>query len=118
MSSSTFKIDFPEENDFLIAKITGKMILPDSEDAEKTLSRKIHLIKKKVIFDFEECTYIASYGYAVLVRIKRECSDLNINIAFANCNRAIKNGLIAVGFDKIVKVFDTIEKAKEHLTSI
>lgn len=115
MSDIFFNLDFESDENSILIKIKGRLVFPEADYAEGAIVQEITKNKKDVIFDFSECKFIASSGYAIFIRIKKECDEQGLNIAFACCNDTVKRGFFVIGYQNIVKFFDTIEQAKKYL---
>lgn len=115
MGEVFFNLGNKRDGDFLIVEVKGRLVFPEAEYAEKDMIKEITKNKCNVIFDFSECQFIASSGYAIFIRIKKECDEMGLKIAFARCNETVKRGFYVIGYQNIVSFFDTIDQAKDYL---
>jgi len=110
-----FDLSFKKEDDILMVQIRGRLVFPEADSAERMILHEISRNKCNAVFDFSDCKFIASSGYAIFIRIKKECDEQKLKIAFTNCTETVKGGFFAIGYQTIVKFFDTIEQAKEYV---
>ncbi len=115
MSEVFFNVDIKKEEEFLLVSIEGKLVFPEADHAENTITNEIRKNNSDVIFNFQKCDFIASSGYAIFIRIKKECDEKKLKIAFANCQENVKRGFFVIGYQNIIKFFDTFEEAKDYL---
>ncbi len=115
MGEVFFNVDIKKDEEFLIVSIEGKLVFPEADHAESSIIDEIRKNNSDIIFDFNNCDFIASSGYAIFIRLKKECDEKNLRIAFANCQENVKRGFFVIGYQNIIKFFDTIDEAKQYL---
>jgi anti-anti-sigma factor len=91
-------------------------VFPEADAAEAEIIHLIDTNKMNIIFDFSSCEFIASSGYAMFIRIKKECEEQGLHFAFANCNDTVKKGFFVIGYQNIIKFFDNAADAKSYLS--
>jgi anti-anti-sigma factor len=101
-----FDLDINREENILIVTIKGRLVFPEAEKAEGTIIHAISEHNVNVLFNFSNCDFIASSGYAIFIRIKKECDEKGLKIAFSNCIENVRRGFYVIGYQKIVNFFD------------
>jgi len=116
LSDVFFDIETKRDGNALIISIKGRLVFPEADRAEGTIIQAINQNNVNVIFDFTGCEFIASSGYAIFIRIKKECDEKGLKVVFARCSDNVRRGFFVIGYQKIVQFFDTLEGAKNSFT--
>ena len=115
MGDVFFDLDINIEDNILIISIKGRLVFPEAEKAEGTILKAIDENNLNVLFDFSKCDFIASSGYAIFIRLKKECDNKKLKVVFSSCNENVKKGFFVIGYQKIVKFFDKKEEGINYL---
>ena len=115
MSEVFFDINTNRDGNTLVVSIKGRLVFPEADRAEGTIIQAIEQNRVNVIFDFSGCEFIASSGYAIFIRIKKECDEKGLKAAFGQCSANVRRGFFVIGYQKIVQFFDSLEEAKKSL---
>ncbi len=84
----------------------------DLDDAVRAEMRKDD---RAVIVDMSRLSYISSAGLRVILKIARELNESGKTLAVHSLSEPIRNVFEISGFDKVVRVFSTAERARAAL---
>jgi len=115
MDDNTGKISICVDDGILTIKLKGEMVFSTKVNWEDEIFSAIEKNRLVVLFDLSECKYVASYGYAVFLRIRRMCNDFELKLAICGCNEMVKKGFLAVGFNKLTSMFNNHTEARKYL---
>jgi anti-sigma B factor antagonist len=106
------QISESEEDKFYIIKIYGDADAASSISLDKTIEKAIREGKKHILIDGTSLNYIASAGLGVFISYIQEFKDKDIFFALYGLNEKVENIFQILGLDKLLKIVDTKEKAK------
>lgn len=101
-----------EEDKFYIIKIFGDADAASSIVLDKAIEKAIQDNRKCILIDGTSLNYIASAGLGVFISYIQEFKDKNIFFAIYGLSEKVENIFQILGLDKLLKIVDTKEKAK------
>jgi anti-anti-sigma factor len=68
-----------------------------------------------IVLDLSEVDFISSAGLGKLVEIGMDLRERKAVLALAAPSRSVERLLRTVGFDRVMRIFGSVEEAKAHL---
>jgi len=98
----------------LIAAVRGPVDHENADDfQESVLSvvREAASLGSRLILNFHDVDYMSSVGLRVLLRVAHEARDNSVDFLVADLNVAMREIFEVSRFDKMLRVFDSVEAA-------
>lgn len=107
-----------KEGDVTVLGINGPINVNTSADAETCINKILEEENNiKLLIDLKEATFVSSSGIRTFLSISKKMKAKNLPLAFCSLNNTIQEVFSISGFDALVNVIDTREKALGFLAS-
>ncbi len=109
------EINAAKENDILVVGLDGNFDIASAAPAESKLTELLDGGELKVLLDFSQVPYIASSGLRVLLKVAQRLKSDGGKFGLCSVNDTVGEVLVMTGFDKILSIYESKEKALESL---
>ncbi|HMV44925.1 MAG TPA: STAS domain-containing protein [Leptospiraceae bacterium] len=119
MSNEQIVIDILQEGSVAIIYVRGDLTLLDAPQFKKIVDDEVNKGIKKLLFDFENLTFLDSSGIGLLLRFHAQLRKLNGKIAYINFHKNVENTMQKALPQQIrsTSFFESKEKAMEYMNS-
>lgn len=105
-------LNFIKKSNILIVGLIGELDHHTAAEVRAKIDDKIESENiKKLILDFSRVSFMDSSGIGVVVGRSKKLSHLGGSVCIANASGSVKKVFELSGLYKIIKNFDTVEKA-------
>ena len=107
-------LKFKSANDKLIVYLTGELDHHNAEEVRIKIDDRLDRDNlKKLVMDFSDVTFMDSSGIGVVIGRYKKITLSKGSICIVNVRGTVKRVFELSGMLKIIKVFDSVEKALE-----
>lgn len=110
------EINAAKENDILVVGLNGNFDIASAGPADKKLTEILDAGELRMLLDFSQVPYIASSGLRVLLKVAQRLKSNGGKFGICCVNDTVSEVLVMTGFDKILSIYESREKALESLT--
>jgi anti-anti-sigma factor len=104
-----------KEDEVLIVSVNGRLDAVSSPDFDKEISQLMDAGELTLVFDLNELQYISSAGLRSFLMIAKKIKSTSGKIALASLQDIVKQVFEVSGFNQILPVFDSVDKALSNL---
>ncbi len=97
----------------LLFQLSGHLDTSSCDYLYEVLEGNIEDGKREIILDCNELEFISSMGLGMLMRIHSKMAKLGGNVRLCRVHGTIAEALRLVKFDKILRIFPSVESAVE-----
>ncbi|MEI8197376.1 MAG: STAS domain-containing protein [Phycisphaerae bacterium] len=112
------QIDHTCRGEFVVTSVIGELDTPDAPEAWTEMIEVLDFSPKGVVLDLGGCTYIASAGISLIVRLVQQLRPLHAPVRIANVSPRLKMVLDTVNLPSLVPVDATIDDALGKLARV
>ena len=109
------EISWTTEQNYSLMKIAGEISYNDLSDFEKKAEEALKQPTKNILIDLSHLTYISSAGLRVMLKLAKELSAMNKNLALFGLNEFVNSVFQIAGFDKIFNIYKDKKATLEKL---
>lgn len=113
----SLEINMKEIGDVTIFDLSGTLDTNTSPQAEARINESLEKETKKMIIDLDQTKYVSSAGLRVFLGTAKRMMANSGTLILAAPNKIVKEILQVSGFDTIIEVRNTVEKALEEFNS-
>lgn len=85
---------------------------------DKTFQTVVSSVKKKMVLDLSETTYISSGGWGLIITFFKRAQDAGGNLVLAAMKPEVYDAFELLEYDKVIRSFPTVDSAlKEGFSS-
>ena len=96
-----------------VVRVKGYLDSSTFPEMQDQLQDLINQGNYRIIVEFGELNYISSAGLGVLMGMLQEIRNKSGDLKLANMSPKIKNLFDMLGFSRLIRIYDTIENAKQ-----
>lgn len=100
-----------------IVAVSGRLEQTQTPQLEATLQELLQKGHRQLIVDMHETSYINSGGLRCLVTAWRKAREQDGDLLLCCLTPRVNEVVVMVGFDKVFRVFDTLEEAQQSWES-
>ena len=112
------QVDHQCRGEFVVTSIVGELDTPDANEAWTELLEVLDFSPRGVVLDLARCTYIASAGISLIVRLVQQLRPVHASVRIANVSPRLRLVLDTVNLPSLVPVDGTIDEAIGKLARI
>lgn len=110
------EIAWERQDDIAVAIARGRIDGTTTEQLQSALESGTGAEDGALVLDFERVSYINSSGLRVCLRTARRCRELGKKFAICNLSEATR-GIVAIsGFDQVIPVFESRNRALNQVS--
>jgi anti-anti-sigma factor len=109
------EISKKKEGEILIVSVNGRLDAISSPDFDKEISQLMDAGELTLVFDMNELQYISSAGLRSFLMIAKKIRATSGKIALAALQDIVKQVFDVSGFNQILPIFDSVDKALSNL---
>ena len=108
-------ITWERQDGIAIAIISGRIDSTATGDLQSGLESGIGSDDQALILDFGQVSYINSSGLRVGVRIAKQCKESGKKFGICNLSDATRDIVAISGFDQVIPVFESRNRALNQI---
>lgn len=105
------QIDHECRGDFVVTSLIGDLDTPETHEAWAGLTEVLEFNPKGVVLDLGRCTYIASAGISLIVRLVQQLRPLHAQLRIANVSPRLRTVLDVLSLPSLVPIDATTEES-------
>jgi anti-anti-sigma factor len=109
------EISKKKEDEILIVSVNGRLDAVASPDFDKEIGQLMDEGELTLVFDLSELQYISSAGLRSFLMIAKKIKATSGKIALASLQDIVKQVFDISGFNQILPIFDSVDKALSNL---
>jgi len=110
-------ISWERQGEIAIAILHGRIDGNTTEQLQGELESGVGAEDQGLILDFEKVSYINSSGLRVGLRIAKHCRESGRNFGICNLSEATRDIVAISGFDQVIPVFESRNRALNQVSS-
>lgn len=103
--------------DVTVFDVAGRLDSSTSGDLVECIERYIEHGGRKLVLDCSKLKYISSAGLESFIQTKKRLQAHKGNFAIAGVNGLVAEAIKLVRFDRLFRMFPTVDEAADHLAS-
>ena len=112
------QVDHQCRGEFVVTSVLGELDTPDAPEAWTELIEVLDFSPKGVVLDLGGCTYIASAGISLFVRLVQQLRPLHAPLRIANVSPRLRMVLDTVNLPSLIPVDATVEDSLGKLARV
>ena len=111
------EINWERQEGIAIAILGGRIDGSTTDQMQSELESGMGSDDEALILDFEQVSYINSSGLRVGLRIAKQCRDAGRKFGICNLSDATRDIVAISGFDQVIQVFESRNRALNQVVS-
>lgn len=112
------QVDHQCRGDFVITSIIGELDTPDASEAWTEILEVLDFNPKGVVLDLSRCSYIASAGISLIVRLAQQLRPLHAPLRITNVGSRLRLVLDTVNLPSLIPIDATIDDSITKLARV
>ncbi len=108
-------IETERDGPVLSVKLQGRLNGSNSNELFGDVEAAIERDDSAVVIDMAQLAYISSAGLRVLLMLSKTLEERNVRFAVCSLSKRVKDVFDITGFDKVIRVYQSPEKARAAL---
>jgi anti-anti-sigma factor len=110
------EIRWERQDETAIAIVSGRIDGTVASELQSGLESGLGADDQALILDFGQVSYINSSGLRVGLRIARQCRDSGKKFGICNLSDAARDIVAISGFDQVIPIFDSRNRALNQVS--
>ncbi|WP_018692208.1 STAS domain-containing protein [Algicola sagamiensis] len=109
------EINLNKDGNCMVVSLNGRLDATSSEKLSNELTESIDQGERKIILACDDLEYISSAGLRVLLMAVKDLNARAGNLVIANASSTVRSVIEMTGFQRFLKLYDSIDIAKGEL---